>query len=95
MHLHSGNAHRFQRIQNGDGSMGVGGRVDDNAVINAQGLLNFIHQAALVVGLVLVDCDMFCFGGFIQQRQQIGEGIAAVNARFPDAQHIDIGSIDD
>ena len=54
MHFHGGKTHCFQSIQNGDGGMGIGGGVDDDAVKPAVGCLNLINDCAFVIGLKVV-----------------------------------------
>ena len=50
-----GQGDSFQRIQNGDGRMGIGGRIDDDAVEFAKSLLNPIDKNAFVIGLADID----------------------------------------
>ena len=47
-----------------------------------------------MVGLVLLDIQTLFLRGFIDQSQQVSEGIGAVNARLPDAQHIQVGAVE-
>ena len=75
--------------------MGIGGGVDDDAVHLAVSPLDFVHKVTFVVGLVLLHFQTLGAGGFVQQPQKIGEGIFAVDARLPDAKHIQVGAVDD
>ena len=88
MHLHSRKGNGLQSIQNGHRSMGIGGRIDHNAVCLAVGPLNFVHQISLVVALVLLHFNAQLLGGLLQQMQKIGKAAAAVDPRLPDPQHI-------
>ena len=94
VNFHCREPNSFQCIQNGNGCMGVGGGIDDDTVKFAVGLLNFIHQAAFVIGLVLLDFQTLRCCGSVQQGQQVGIGIGTVDSRFPDPQHIDIGAVE-
>ena len=94
MHLNSRNGNRLQGIQNRHGGMGVGGGIDDDAVIHTISGLNCIHNCTFVVGLEMVDLNTGIDCGLRNQRQQVSIAVFAVNARLPDAQHIDIGSVD-
>ena len=75
--------------------MGIGGGVDDDAVHLAVSPLDFIHKVTLVIGLVLFHLQALGAGGFIQQPQKIGEGVFTVDTRLPDAQHVQVGAVDD
>ena len=95
MDLNCRDGNRLQRIQNGHGGVGVGSGIDHNAVHLPVGPLNLIHQISLMVGLVLFDFHSFLPGGVIQKLQKIRKGVFSVNTRFPDAEHVQIGAVDD
>jgi predicted nucleic acid-binding protein len=50
-----GQANSGNRIADRHARMGIGGRIDDDAVIAASALLNPIHQVSLAIRLVNVD----------------------------------------
>ena len=60
-HFHGGYAAQAQRIQNGHAVVGVGTRVQHDAVHPARCGLNFVHEVALVVGLAAVGLDAQLF----------------------------------
>ena len=93
--LHGGDGNGFQGVQNGHGGMGIGGGVDDDAVHLAVCPLDFVHNVPLVVGLVLLHFQTLGAGGFIQQAQKVGESVFTVDTRLPDAQHVQVGAVDD
>jgi len=49
--LHDGHVHGYQRISYGNARMGVGRRVNDDALILPSRLLNPRHQFSLYIGL--------------------------------------------
>ena len=51
MHLNGGYGDRLQCIKNGDRGVGVGGRVDNDAVEDAVCVLDLVHNDTLVIGL--------------------------------------------
>ena len=55
MDLDGGDGDGFESVQNGHAGVRVGGRVDDDAVDLAVGLLDLVDDAALVVGLEDLD----------------------------------------
>ena len=75
--------------------MSVGGGVDDDAVIDAVGRLDGVHDGALVVGLGKVHLDALGIAGGADEGQQGLIILAAVDGRLPQAQQIQIGPVDD
>ena len=75
--------------------MGIGGGVDDDTVYLAVSPLDFVNNVPFVVGLVLLHLQTLGAGGFVQQPQKIGKGVFAVDTRLPDAQHVQVGAVDD
>ena len=66
MDLHSRDCDGFERVQDGHARMRVGGRVDDDAVDLAVGLLNLVDDVALVVGLEDLDLvEALCSARFL------------------------------
>ena len=52
MHFHTGDLDGLEGVKNRHAGVGVGGRVDDDAVyLVKKGLLYVIHQQAFMVGL--------------------------------------------
>ena len=49
MHLNSRDGNRLQCIQNGDGGVGVGSRINDDSVDLAVGFLNLIYDSTFVI----------------------------------------------
>ena len=95
MDLHGGNGHGLQCIQNGYAGVSVGGGVDDDAVIDAVGRLNGVHNGPLVVGLDETDLDALGIAGGADEGQQGLIILAAVDGRLPQTQQIQIGPVDD
>ena len=94
MHLHRRNRHGFERIENGNAGVGIGGGIDDNAVCPAAGLLNLIHNGAFVVGLEQLAVNAVFRAGAADQLLQGRIALRAVNGRLTKAQHIDVGAVD-
>ena len=69
--FHSRDGNRLQRVQNGNGSVGVGCGIDDDAVHFAVSGLDLVHDGTFVIGLELFDLQSFCAGGLIDQVKQI------------------------
>ena len=95
MHLHRGDGHGLQRIQDGHAGMGVRRGIDDDAVINAVGPLNDLYQFPFMVGLKEGRLRPGLIAGLPDKGTQGGEILFAVEFRFPDTQHVQIGSVDD
>ena len=63
MHFHRRNAHGLQRIQNGNGSMGICRRIDDNAVEAVRfSIPDTVNDIAFVVALEKIDFSVFFVG---------------------------------
>ena len=93
VHLGGGQVHGLQRVQNGNAGVGVGAGVDDDAVVEAQGALDGVHQAALVVGLV--ELGLYADGGaaFLYKVDHALIVHGAVDARLPHTQHVQVRSV--
>ena len=93
--LNGGDGDGFERVQDGHARMCVGRRVDYNAVDLAVGLLDLVDDAALVVGLE--DLDLVkalrdaCLLANLDQAVVV---IAAVDARLANAEHVEVGAVD-
>ena len=75
--------------------MGIGSGIDDNAVIDAVGRLNGVHNGPLVVGLEEVHLDALGVAGGVDKGQQGLVILTAVDGRLPQPQQIQIGAVDD
>jgi len=53
MHLDSRDGNSLQCVQNGNGGVGIGGRIYDNTIHFAKCPLNLVYQITLMVALVL------------------------------------------
>ena len=94
MYLHRGYANRLDRIQDSDAGVCIGGGIENKTIHFAVSGLDLIHQVALMVGLI-----QFCFDTAsgcvcLYNAAQIIIGLRSVDFRLPNAQHIDIGTID-
>ena len=92
--LHRGDAHRLYRVQQRHAGVGVGRRVDDDAVHPVKiGLLDGVHQRALVVGLEEGDlrAQLVRFG--LDHGFQVLVSGPAVDLRLADAQHVHVGAV--
>ena len=75
--------------------MGVRCRVDDDAVVDASGFLDGIHQVSLMVGLKnaygletgLRPCR-------VAEVLEVVVGLRSVYARFTDPQHVEVGTVE-
>ena len=95
MHLHRRQSHGLQRVQNGYAGVGVGGGVDDDAVRLAQRALDDVHQHALMVGLKALHFDAFPGADLPDKRFQIGKGLPTINIRLPNAQQVQVWTVQD
>ena len=95
VYLHRRDGNRFQGIQYGNRSMGVGGGIDDDSINSSVSPLDLVHQVTFMIGLILLDFNVQPGCGFIQKPQQIRKGALSVDTRFPNAEHIDVRAVDD
>ena len=95
MDFHGRDGHSLQCIQNGHAGMGIGSRIDDDAVIDAVGRLDGVHNGPLVVGLDKAHLDALGVAGGADKGQQGLVILTAVDGRLPQAQQIQIGPVDD
>ena len=94
MDFHSRQGNGFQGIQNGNGGMGIGRRIDDDSVDLAIGPLDLVYKGSFVVGLKLFDFQIQFFRSFLQKGKKIRKTVSSIDSRFPDAKHIEIRSVD-
>lgn len=86
----------LEGVQDRDACVRVGGRVDDDAVDLAVGLLNLVDDAALVVGLEDLDLVKALRGAcLLADLDQAVVVIVAVDARLANAEHVEVGAVDD
>lgn len=94
--LNGGDGDGFERVQDGYAGVRVGRRVDDDAVDLAVSLLDFVDDAALVVGLEDLDLvKTLCGTRLLANLDQAVVVVAAVDARLANAEHVEVGSVDD
>ena len=93
MHLDGGDTHAFDRVQQGYAGMGIGGGVDYDAVTAVVGALYGVHKGAFVIGLnkLRINTKLCCLGTY--QLHKIAVGLSAVYFGLADAQHIQIGAV--
>ena len=93
MDFDGGQGDSFERVQYSDGRVGVGGWIDDDAVEFAQCLLNPIDKNAFVVGLADIDGEAERRRGLLDEGDERGVVLLAVDIRFADAKHIEIRAV--
>lgn len=96
VYLHGGDGDGFEGVEDGHARMRVGRRVDDDAVDLAVGLLDLVDDAALVVGLEDLDIVKALRGAcLLADLDQAVIVVAAVDARLANAEHVEVGTVDD
>ena len=93
MDFDGGQGDGLQCVEDGDGRVGVGGWVDDDAVKFAKSLLNPIDENALVVGLANIDGKAELCCGLLDEGDERGIVLLAVDIRFADAKHVEIWAV--
>ena len=94
--LNGGDGDGLEGIEDRYARMRVSGRVDDDAVDLAVGLLDLVDDAALVVGLEDLDLvKALCGTRLLANLDQAVVVVAAVDARLANTEHVEIGAIDD
>ena len=94
--LHSGDGDGLEGIQDSHAGVRVSRRVDDDAVDLAVRFLDLVDDAALVVGLEDLDLvEALCAAGLLADLHQAVVVVAAVDARLANAEHVEVGSVDD
>ena len=93
--LHARKAHGLERVKDGDARVRVGRRVHDDAVVDAQGLLDGVDDGALVIGLeVVARLKPQLTAGRLDEGAQGGVVLAAVDGGLANAEHVDVGTVD-
>ena len=94
--LDGGDGDGLEGVENRDARVRVGRRIDDDAVDLAVGLLDLVDNAALVVGLEDLDLVEALDGAsFLADLDQAVVVVAAVDARLANAEHVEVGAVDD
>lgn len=94
--LDGGDGDGLEGVQDRHARVRVSRRVDDDAVNLAVCLLDLVDDAALVVGLEDLDLvEALCGAGILADLDQAVVVVAAVDARLANAEHIEVGSVDD
>lgn len=95
MDLNGGDGDGFESVQDGHAGVRVSGRVDDDAVDLAVGLLDLVDDTALVVGLKDFDIvKTLCGTRLLANLDQAVVVIATVDARLANAEHVEVGTVD-
>ena len=96
MDLNGGNGDGFEGVEDRHARMRVSGGVDDDAVDLAIGLLDLVDDAALVVGLEDLDLVKAPRGAcLLANLYQTVVVVAAVDTRLANAEHVEVGAVDD
>ena len=83
-------------VEDRDARVRVGRRVDDDAVDVAVSLLDLVDDTALVVGLEDLDFVKALRGAcFLADLDQAVVVVATVDARLANAEHVEVGAVDD
>jgi len=93
VHLHKRDRHGQQGITQGDGGVGVGAGIDQQAFALAPGRLDAIHQDPLVVALEALQLGPQGLGPGRQGAVDLVEAAAAVEAGLPLAQQVEVGTV--
>ena len=94
--LDGGDGDGLEGVQDRHARVRVSRRVDDDAVDLAVGLLDLADDAALVVGLEDLDLvEALCGAGLLANLDQAVVVVAAVDARLANAEHVEVGAVDD
>ena len=94
--LHSGDGDGLEGVQDRHARVRVSCRVDDDAVDLAVCLLDLVDDAALVVGLEDLDLvEALRSAGLLADLDQTVVVVAAVDARLANAEHVEVGAVDD
>ena len=94
--LDGGDCDGLEGVQDRHAGVRVSRRVDDDAVDLAVCLLDLVDDAALVVGLEDLDLvEALCGACLLADLDQTVVVVAAVDARLANAEHVEVGSVDD
>ena len=94
--LHCGDGDGLEGVEDRHARVRVGRRVDDDTVDLSVRLLDFIDDAAFVVGLEDLDLVKALRGsGLLADLDQAVVVVAAIDARLANAEHVEVGAVDD
>ena len=92
VHLNRGTLQRADAVLKGYARVGIGTRIEHYAVVGESHLLQLVYQLALDVALIVVNLHvgLLCaqFGKIFLKRT------ATVDSRLPNAQEIEVGTVD-
>ena len=86
---------RAHRVVDGDRGVGVGAGIDDDAGGLLAGFLDPVDEIALVVGLAEIDLQPEPRAGLLAVGLDVGQRLAAIDARLALAEHIEVGTVQD
>lgn len=95
MHLDGRNPGRLDRILQRDGGMGIGGGVQDNAVLALCRALNGTDQLTLVIALEKIDLHPERLAMGAGCGLDIGERGASIDFRLAAAKQVQVRPVDD
>ena len=96
MDLHGGDAYGLEGVEQGDARVRVGAGVHHDAVVDAIGPLDRVHEVALVVGLVGVDpLEAKLPPRPLHEGQERLVVLRPIDGRLPQAEQVDVWSVDD
>src|SRR6266481_4415060 len=84
-----------QDVEQGDRTVPISRRIDDNAGHPAARLLDAVDQLAFMVGLVEIDVKSELLRVLPAGLLDIGQAAAPINCRLARAEQIEIGSVED
>ena len=95
VHFHERDAHRQERIADGERGVGEGGGVDQRAVRPGGEPLHQLHEASLVVGLLPIQLRAQLPRALADGALDVAQRRPSVDLGFAGAQQIEIGSVED
>ena len=93
VHLHRGEPHTDDRVPQCDTGVGVGPRVDEDAVGPSPGLVQRVYEHTLVVGLHDAQLHTALARSLAQRRVDLVQRHAAVGLRLPPPQQVEVGAV--
>ena len=95
MHLHGRERNGLERVENGNARMRIRRRVNNDAVHPSESGLDGVDDRALVVGLEKLALCAKLPAGLADIRLERGKVTPSVKLRFPHAEKVQIGAVDD
>src|SRR5690554_3280572 len=93
MDFNYGCLHGSYRIRYPDGSMGISRSIEDDAIIFAFRLLDFIDEFPFDIRLIIGELDVLIL--ILKRFQKVVESFCAVNIVFPSTEQVEIGPVND